>query len=82
MKFQPADSYDALLKQARAMQQLLISTQAQLSVYRKKDDSISERRLAQLELSLASEQEMNVQLTKEIIHLEAQQQKTSKATPT
>lgn len=71
MKFQPAKDYDSLLKQARALHQLLNSKESQLSIYRNKDDQHSVHRLKQLELSLESEKDMNDLLTNENIALQA-----------
>lgn len=66
MNFNPADNYDGLLKQARAMVRLIKSMEAERRIYSQKDRSISEKRLLDLEAALASEKEMNAILTEEL----------------
>ena len=63
---QPADNYDALLVQFRALISLRDSMEKTLIHYREKDYSLSQPVLEKLEEDLESEREMNHLLTQEL----------------
>lgn len=69
MKFEPAKDYENLLRQAYALASLVNTQEKELSFFRKKDYSLSERKLAALETSLESEKTMNSRLTEELERL-------------
>lgn len=62
----PADNYDALLTQFKALITLNSCLEEQISFYRDKDYSLSELRLNALESQIESEREMNAILTREL----------------
>jgi len=66
MSFVPALDYESLLKQASALCIMATAQEKQLSFYRKKDYSLAEARIVELELLLESEKAMNATLTNEL----------------
>lgn len=69
MKFEPAKDYENLLRQSYALASLVNTQEKELSFFRKKDYSLSERKIAALETSLESEKTMNSRLTEELERL-------------
>lgn len=65
----PHGTYEGLLCQFRALKTMINSMGQQISSYSKKDYSLSEKRLAELQASLDSERAMNSKLTEELDHL-------------
>ncbi len=61
-----AEDYDTLVKQFKSLLQLCNSQEACLSYYMKRDYSLSEKRLNELEQALEGEKQMNAQLTLEL----------------
>lgn len=68
-EYTPADTYDTLLLQYKAMVRLLHIQEGIVSFYQKKDYNSSEHRLKYLEEQLESERAMNARLTEEIEQL-------------
>jgi uncharacterized protein with von Willebrand factor type A (vWA) domain len=62
-RYTPAEDYDGLLRQFSSMNTLLICQGKELSYYSKKDYTLSEKRLKELEENLESEKQMNHELT-------------------
>lgn len=73
IKSEPSDNYEGLLKQFRAMKQLLNSQAKISSFYRKAYDENSQDNLNRLQGLLESEKAMNAQLTEELAALQNQQ---------
>jgi hypothetical protein len=69
MKFEPHEDYECLKKQAYALHNIIECQAIQISVYRKTDYALSERRLSELEKALESERAMNHILTKQLEEL-------------
>ena len=73
-QFTTSNDYDGLLSQFKSMNNLISCMERELSYFRKKDFTLSEENLKDLEGKLESEKEMNHQLTCE---LEAVRSKTA-----
>jgi predicted RNase H-like nuclease (RuvC/YqgF family) len=70
--FIPHQNYDALRKQAYALNTINESLQAQIAFYREQDYRLRQKRLDELRSSLDSEKAMNETLTNENESLRAQ----------
>ena len=62
----PPKTYEGLLKHCNSLRMLIHSLEAELKYYRKRDYSLSEPKIAELEAKLESEKAMNEILTKEL----------------
>jgi DNA-binding transcriptional regulator/RsmH inhibitor MraZ len=69
VKFKPHETYEGLRRQASSLVTIVSSLEAELSIYRKKNYELSERKLAALEKALESEKQMNDTLTRELDEL-------------
>jgi hypothetical protein len=77
MNFEPAKNYDGLLRQACSLFTLTVIQDKAICEMNKKDYSLSEKRLTELEESLASERAMNTKLTNELARHEMQPPETA-----
>lgn len=65
-KIIPANNYDGLKIQFNALKRILVSKEAEISVYKKRIKEFNVERIIQLEAELESEKAMNDILTREL----------------